>query len=118
LYLFSPSFFNTQSDSFKNKQLSTFKLHQEIYIQTFYKKCMFIDEDIERFKTIDSILKLEKLLFYEWKSEILEKVIKKGITIKVFLGNKDLIVDIEKSASFFESYCDISIIKDVGHILK
>ena len=61
---------------------------------------------------------LEELLKYKWCNEKLNELLKKGVKIEVFLGEKDEIIDPLKAVEFFKEFATVYYIKKLGHILK
>jgi len=119
LYMFSPSFFNTQALSFKNNQLKIFRKSPEKYLDYFYKNCLYDKKiNIDNYKKIDNIEILEQLLFYKWQEHTLQKIINKNIKIMVYLGKEDKIIDINEAKEFFNNYASIIEIPNAGHLLK
>jgi hypothetical protein len=119
LYMFSPSFFNNQTLAFKNNQLKIFRKSQNTYLEFFYKNCLYNKKiDIDKYKKTDNIEILEKLLFYKWEEQIINKIINKNIEIIVFFGQYDMIIDINQAKKFFINYATIIDIPNVGHLLK
>ncbi len=48
-----------------------------------------------------SIEELEELLNYTWEEEKINKLLKKGVNIEVYLGEKDKIINSFKTLEFF-----------------
>ena len=118
LQLFSPAFFQDSSEKFIRMQLLYFKKDKDKYIDTFIKNSFSpnnISNNIE--KKDDKYEDLEKLLKYSWNREDIQKVLKKGTKIEIFLGGKDKIIDSAKTFEFFKEFGEVCLIKDVGHTL-
>ncbi len=119
LYMFSPSFFNNETDIFKNNQLKIFKRNNSKYLDFFYANCSYnADTNIDKYKKVDDIKALEKLLFYKWEEGILKKIIDKNIEIIVYFGKYDKIINTKEAKEFFKNYATIIEIPNAGHILK
>jgi pimeloyl-ACP methyl ester carboxylesterase len=119
LILLSPAFFQNQKRSFKKVQLKYFKLNQKEYIDNFLKNITY-PSDINLYKYLDigTYEQLEILLSYEWKREQILEVINRGVTIEIFIGGEDKIVNPQDSFDFFSIFATTYFIKSVGHILK
>lgn len=119
LYMFSPSFFNNKTLSFKKNQLKIFKKNEKKYIDFFYKNCLQNKEiNIDKYKKTDNVQVLEKLLFYKWKTTIIKAIISKNIEIIVHFGDCDTIIDINEAKIFFKNYATIIEIPNANHLLK
>ncbi|WP_418185565.1 pimelyl-ACP methyl ester esterase BioV [Aliarcobacter vitoriensis] len=118
LQLFSPAFFQTKDDKFKRMQLMFFKKDENSYINSFLGNVKSpIYKDIEKYFKKGSFEELETLLNYIWIEGDLEKLIKNGLKIEVFLGEKDLIIDSLVAKDFFKNYATVYYFKDKGHLL-
>ena len=60
---------------------------------------------------------LETLLHYQWDKAKLQELVDRGITIEVFLGSEDIIIDSESALEFFGDVAVCYMIKGVGHVL-
>ncbi len=119
LQLFSPAFFQIQEKKFLRMQLMFFKKDKISYTKEFLKNISYpSDTKVEKYFTQGAYEELDHLLSYVWKKEDLEKLIKKGTKIEVYLGSDDKIIDISKSSDFFKKYASVYYIKNVGHILQ
>lgn len=119
LVLLSPAFFNSQNEAFKKLQLKHFSRNQDLYMKTFYSNLSATDIDISSYKITPTLEELEKLLYYKWDRSKIESLITRGITIEVFIGMKDKIIQSSEAIDFFiEAGAVVYGIKNAGHILR
>jgi len=71
---------------------------------------------LEEYISRGSYSELESLLTYIWDREKIQKLIDRGVTIEVFIGGEDKIVNSQKSFEFFCELTTTYLIKDVGHL--
>ncbi|MDH5464319.1 MAG: pimelyl-ACP methyl ester esterase BioV [Thiovulaceae bacterium] len=119
LQLFSPAFFQTKNERFKTMQLGAFSADEKMYLRTFVDNCFFPapnDGSIEMGQA--NYHDLKYLLEYEWDSAKLKELAKKGITIEVYLGGKDKIIDAKAAFDFFAPLSVTFLYKEAGHFLK
>ncbi len=118
LQLFSPAFFQNEDEKFKRMQLMFFKKDEKSYCDNFLKNVLYpSDKNIEKYFKIGTYKELEELLYYKWEKEKLEKLLKKGTKIEVFLGQNDKIIHSKKAKDFFTNFATVYYIKNKGHIL-
>ena len=118
LILLSPAFFQTKKSSFIRTQLHYFEAEQKSYVEQFllnvaHPSNIKLSDYLNR-GTKDE---LEALLTYKWDQKKIQQVLDKGITIEVFLGEKDKIIDSLAALAFF-SQTTTYYIKNAGHLLK
>ena len=119
LILISPAFFQNHKKSFIKTQLRYYKSDEKSYTEQFLKNVTYPSNIVlDDFLTQGSYEELEALLSYVWDAEKLKTLIKKGIKIEVFMGEKDKIVEVSKSFKFFSELVNVYFIKDVGHLLQ
>lgn len=119
LILLSPAFFQHQKASFVRTQLRYFKADREVYIQQFLKNVTYpSDTELSAYVADGSEDELAALLSYEWDREKLLELKDRGITIEVFIGGKDQIVDAVASQAFFSEITTTYFFKDFGHLLR
>ncbi len=119
LQLFSPAFFQTQSEKFIRMQLMFFKKDSKMYCENFLKNISAPSNfDMSGYFKEGSFEELQTLLTYKWSEEKLNKLLKKGVKIEVYLGSDDKIIDSQKAANFFKEFATVYFIKNSGHILK
>ncbi len=118
LILLSPAFFQNQKASFIRTQLRYFKADQEAYRQQFLKNVAYPSKiDLEENVVSGSYEELEDLLSYVWDRDKIVELEKRGVTIEVFLGGEDKIVDTQDSLAFFSDITTTYFFKELGHIL-
>ncbi len=119
LILLSPAFFQTQKASFVRTQLRYFEAGKETYIEQFLKNVSYPSNiNLAPYLSIGTKDALDALLSYVWEEEKIQTLLDKGITIEVFLGEKDKIINVEDAHAFFSKLCTTYSIKNCGHILS
>ncbi|CAA6809228.1 MAG: Unknown protein [uncultured Sulfurovum sp.] len=119
LILISPAFFQNHKKSFIKTQLRYFKVDKEAYRKAFlenvtYPSSIFLDD----FLCDGSYKELNDLLSYAWDKEKIKVLIQRGISIEVFMGGADKIVDAKKSFEFFSALVPVYLFKAKGHLLQ
>ena len=118
LLLLSPAFFQHHKTSFIRTQLRYFKSDQQVYIQQFIKNVAYPSSiDLEPYLDIARYEELKSLLTYIWDREKIIALQNRGVTIEVFIGGKDKIVDDQKSFEFFSEISTTYYFKEQGHLL-
>jgi len=117
LQLFSPAYFNDKDKKYKRMQLMYFKKDLSLYCDNFLKNSGFPQGKLSRYFTMGTYTQLEELLNYKWSVEKLEQLLSKNITIEVFLGSDDKIIDSSEALEFFRKFSEVYYIKNKGHIL-
>ncbi|NEW61547.1 pimelyl-ACP methyl ester esterase BioV [Sulfurovum sp. bin170] len=119
LILLSPAFFQNHRKSFIRTQLRYFKADQESYIKQFLENVSYPSNiNLYEYLDIGKYEELESLLSYVWDREKILELIDRGVTIEVFIGGEDRIVDSEKSFEFFSEITTTYLLKDFGHLLR
>jgi len=119
LILLSPAFFQTQKTSFVRTQLRYFEAGQEAYVKQFLENVSYPSTiNLAPYLSLGSKDELDALLSYVWKEEKIQRLLDKGTTIEVFLGEKDKIINVKDAHAFFTKQCTTYSIKNCGHILK
>jgi len=119
LILLSPAFFQTEKTTFIRTQLRYFKADKDTYIKQFLKNTIYPSSfDLSDNLNIGTEEELKELLTYEWNKYKIQTLLDRGITIEVFLGEKDKIIDSKSAFNFFKSLTTTYLIKDAGHLLK
>jgi len=118
LVLFSPAFFQTKSEAFKKLQLRSFKKDSKNYVDNFLLACFapYAKEDI--LTKEDSVEDLEKLLYFEWSHDALLWLQEQGVTVEVYLGGEDKIIDVGGAYEFFKDVANVTLFKKANHFLK
>jgi len=118
LQLFSPAFFQTKEQKFKRLQLMSYKKSKLLYLKQFMKGC-FAPYEEKIVKTIETdISELQELLEYEYSLDKLKNIEANGVTIEVYLGSKDAIIDVEGAREFFLKVATVTFIKEANHFLQ
>lgn len=118
LQLLSPAFFQTKSEKFRRLQLMSYKKNSKKYMEQFIVGCFapYSPKIVEHVETQES--ELRELLEFEWFRESLEYINSKGVSIEVYLGAEDKIIDIEKAREFFLEVATVTYIKNANHFLQ
>ncbi len=118
LILLSPAFFQNHKKSFIRTQLSYFKLDRDSYMKEFLKNIAYpSDIELSPYLSNGTISELEYLLSYRWSQDRLLEIIKRGVTIEVFIGGMDRIIDSKIAFDFFSKITTTYLLKDKGHIV-
>jgi len=118
LVLLSPAFFQTQEKSFIRAQLRYYDTGHNNYIQQFLLNTKYPSTvDISKYLQKGTKEELAFLLHYQWSEDKIKEVLDRHITIEVFLGSNDKIINIRETSHFF-SMTATYIIKGAGHLLK
>jgi pimeloyl-ACP methyl ester carboxylesterase len=118
LILLSPAFFQTQKPSFTRTQLRYFEAGQEAYVKQFLANVTYPSSlDLSSYLKVGAKEELEALLSYTWDNKKIQEVLDRGITIEVFLGKDDKIIDAQKAFDFFAPLTTTYFMKSVGHVL-
>lgn len=118
LILLSPAFFQTQKSSFVRTQLRYFESGKEDYVKQFLANVTYPSNiNLTQYLHIGTKEELEALLTYTWDKNKIQKVLNKGVTIEVFLGANDKIIDAKEALAFFSGLTTTYYHKNAGHIL-
>lgn len=118
LILLSPAFFQTKKKSFIRTQLRYYDSAHEAYIKQFLLNSTYPSSiDVSKYLVLGTKNELASLLQYQWCEYKIKEVLAKNITIEVFLGSEDKIIDATQANHFF-SMTTTYMIKGVGHLLK
>ena len=119
LVLISPAFFQNHKKSFIKTQLRYFKADQEAYTQQFLKNVAYPSSvDLSSYVCEGTYEELEALLSYVWEKEKVLELLERGVTIEVFMGDSDKIVNRKMSYEFFSDLVPVYLFKGRGHLLK
>ena len=119
LIVLSPAFFQTEKPSFIRTQLRYFEAGQESYAKQFLENAAYPSGvDLSNYFDLGTKEELEALLNYTWDRKKIQEVLDRGITIEVFLGEDDKIINTQKAFDFFRPLTTTYLMKSVGHILK
>jgi len=118
LLLFSPAFFQNQKTSFVRTQLRYFDSDKESYVKQFLENVSYPSTlDLAPYLNVGSKEQLQALLTYNWDKNKIQEVLDRNVSIEVFLGEKDKIIDSKETLAFFAELTTTYYHKDVGHIL-
>jgi hypothetical protein len=118
LELFSPAFFQTKDEKFIKLQKRVYLKNKEQYLDKFLDSCFFPHAKMELQRCETTISELEELLDYTWDIDDLNSIIRAGVSIEVYLGEKDQIIDVDGAYKFFKEFSTVTYIKDANHFLQ
>lgn len=119
LILLSPAFFQNHKKSFIRTQLRYYKADEEAYTEQFLENVAYpSDINLQNYLAKGTVEELEALLSYKWDREKIIELLDRGVTIEVFIGGADKIVDAGKSFEFFSELTTVYLFKEKGHLLK
>lgn len=119
LQLFSPAFFQDKDAKFKKLQTLSFTKNPTAYCEAFLSNVTKpSNTDIQPYFKQGSTQELSELLHYTWDEARLKALKERGITIEVYLGEKDAIINSSTCKDFFVEFASVYFFKRVGHILK
>ena len=119
LILLSPAFFQTQKPSFIRAQLRYFEAEQQSYVEQFLKNVAYPSTHLlEEYLKVGTKEELEDLLTYNWDKQKIQTLLERGITIEVFFGSEDKIINVHDAFSFFKELTTTYFVKGVGHLLR
>ena len=117
LQLFSPAFFQSKDEKFKRLQLMAYRKNEDVYLEQFMNACFLPYERRSVQRSVTVLEELEELLYYEWDKDALHDLVEQGVSIEVYLGAKDQIVDAEAVKEFFLDVATVTYIKEANHFL-
>ncbi len=120
LLLFSPAFFQTRKERFRQLQLEAFRKDPEAYRSNFFRNVADPSPlDLCPYETQGTIEELEALLYYRWDEEKVRRIMERGTVIEVFIGEKDRIIDVKGALEFFTPLATATYrFRKAGHILR
>jgi pimeloyl-ACP methyl ester carboxylesterase len=119
LILLSPAFFQNHKRSFIRTQLRYYRANEEAYREQFLENVAYPSRiDLRAYLEKGTIDELEALLSYHWDRDKIKAVLGRGVTIEVYIGEEDKIVNADKSFEFFKELVPCYFIKGVGHLLQ
>ena len=100
-------------------QLKHFTLQKDTYIKHFLANVTYPStRTLEQYLNMGTKEELETLLTYKWDMTKLQAIRDKGISVEVFLGAKDKIINPKDALAFFSELSTIYYHKDAGHLLE
>jgi len=119
LQLFSPAFFQTQTQSFKKLQQRAFSASPQEYREKFLTTCFapYHPYDVQ-LNYEDNSEDLSTLLNFVWNKELMQKIVDKGVLVEVFLGLEDKVIDCLGARDFFRNYATVTSIRTGNHFLQ
>lgn len=119
LILLSPAFFQTQKPSFIRTQLRYFEAGKEAYVKQFLANVSYPSNlDLSKYLKVGKKEELGALLSYTWDIKKIQEVLDRGITVEVFFGQDDKIIDAQQAFDFFAPLTTTYFMKRVGHVLR
>lgn len=117
LQLFSPAFFQTKEQKFKRLQLKSYKANKELYLKNFTDSCFAPHKSKIISRGENTLEQLEELLEYVWSEDEFNYLESRGVSVEVYLGGADAIIDVKGAYEFFEKYSTLHYIKAANHFL-
>jgi hypothetical protein len=118
LQLFSPAFFQNNSEKFIRLQLLHYQKDASKYEENFINNCAYPSSiDLKKYFKKSDISSLEELLRYSWDAKRVKKLVDRGVKIEVYLGENDKIINSLEAKEFFKEFSVTYYIKKVGHLL-
>ena len=118
LQLISPAFFQDRPERFRRMQMMAYKKDPDAYLETFIGNC-FAPLKMQKVSRVPTTLQeLEELLYYIWDVEKLEKLVKRGVRIEVYLGSEDRIINSKEAKEFFLPFATTYMINGANHFLQ
>ncbi|HIP51143.1 MAG TPA: alpha/beta hydrolase [Campylobacterales bacterium] len=118
LILISPAFFQNHKKSFIKTQLRYFKVDKEAYREEFLKNVAYPSTNsLDTYISEGTYEELNDLLSYVWDEDKILELKSRGISIEVFMGDADKIVDFQKSFEFFSKRVSVYVFKGKGHLV-
>ena len=95
-----------------------YKRDKDVYLERFIDSCFspYQGKDVEREES--DISQLEELLNYEWNLEKLKELESRGVKIEVYLGEKDVVIDVLSAKAFFLQMSTVTYVKNANHFLQ
>lgn len=118
LQLFSPAFFQDRPEKFKRLQLLAYGKNKEKYLHNFMQNCFAPYPQQSFLQAPSTQEELFELLHFRWDKKELEVVASKGVELEVYVGEKDCIIDAQKTKEFFLPFATTYFIKDANHFLQ
>jgi len=119
LQLFSPAFFMDRNIKFKKIQTLYFAKNPTTYSVTFLDNIALPSHtDMMPYFKQGSSEELHELLYYVWDEQKLQSLKERGITIEVYLGECDAIINASTCKDFFVPFASVYYMKKIGHILR
>ncbi|MCK9453636.1 MAG: pimelyl-ACP methyl ester esterase BioV [Sulfurimonas sp.] len=115
--LFSPAFFQSKDEKFKKLQLIGYRKNRDKYLNEFLTSCFLPYEKKTVEQCENNIDELEELLYYSWRVDELRELSNKGVSIEVYIGSEDKIIDADKAKDFFLEVATVTYIKNANHFL-
>jgi pimeloyl-ACP methyl ester carboxylesterase len=118
LILLSPAFFQNEKKSFIKTQLRYYRADEKVYRKQFLKNVAYPSSvDLEKNLARGTVEELESLLTYVWSEDKFRELLDRGVSIEVFIGGKDKIVNTQESFDFFKKLTTTYLLKNEGHLL-
>ena len=118
LILLSPAFFQDRPKNYSRRQLRFFQNSPKEYTKNFLLNVAYPNDIIlDKYLKDGSVEELQELLEYQWSQNKIKIIRDKGVTIEVFLGSDDKIIDTKSAFEFFSKITTTYMIKDSGHLL-
>lgn len=120
LILLSPAFYSHKEEAFKEAQIAAFVSNPKLYALKLLKKSGLKDEERLKYEADGTKEELTGLLYFEWMAEDFKRLIDRGVSIEVFAGLADKVVEQREAAEFFMGIENIKFyrLENKNHILR
>jgi pimeloyl-ACP methyl ester carboxylesterase len=117
LQLFSPAFFQSRPEKFRRLQLMAYKKDSAAYLKSFLTNC-FAPDPVKKVDQVETSAEdLERLLYFAWTDELMQRLVSKGVAVEVYLGSDDRIIDTAAAKAFFLPYATVYLYNGANHFL-
>ena len=126
LILLSPAFFADKSEKYKTFQLKNFSKDADAYKKVFLlntqkPQTQAAVKDLSPYSSNASLAtqraQLQKLLFFQWNRNDFHSLKQKGISIEIYLGENDHILNAAEARDFFAPCADVYFLNHSNHLL-
>ncbi|WP_163555285.1 pimelyl-ACP methyl ester esterase BioV [Helicobacter suis] len=123
LFLISPCMLAFKSKAFKRLQILSYQKDPALYVRSFlqnigWNSLLDLNPNLARFTHLGSLEDLKILLEYTYSAEKLAFLCNEGISISVFLGLKDNLLDVKEALHCFKPYASVWQLKGANHLLQ
>jgi pimeloyl-ACP methyl ester carboxylesterase len=118
LILLSPAYYAHKDEEFCGMQYAAFVADPQLYRIKLLKRSGLDEETAAKYAKMGTKEELDKLLHFKWSAELFETLKVKGVSVEIYIGSADRVVESEASAQFFRQYGAVYYIKNKNHFLR
>lgn len=118
LILLSPAYYTHKDDEFRSVQLTAFEADSDLYALKLLKKSGLSAEDGAKYGQQGTKEQLRELLYFDWNMAGLDELVQRGVSIEVFIGDNDRVVEPLVSKEFFEKFAKVYMLENKNHVLR